>query len=110
MPSNLSRLLETKREQMILVLLENIPKGKRPKTLQFLMKTKTYIVWPTKKNPIAKFKEKSKTKRFDDDVSRSVSVQNNKIENLLEEERKLFWKRLKKALVNANWESDNLSF
>ena len=23
-----------------------IPKEKRPKTLQFLMKTKTYIVWP----------------------------------------------------------------
>ncbi|XP_052873342.1 toll-like receptor 4 [Anopheles cruzii] len=41
------RLLETRREHLILVLLEEIPKIKRPKTLHYLMKTKTYIRWPT---------------------------------------------------------------
>lgn len=41
------RLLETRREQLILIFLGGeIPKSKRPKTLNFLMKTKTYIVWP----------------------------------------------------------------
>lgn len=34
---------------MILVLLEDIPRSKRPTTLHYLMMTKTYIVWP--KNP-----------------------------------------------------------
>ncbi|XP_058170221.1 toll-like receptor 13 [Anopheles ziemanni] len=41
------RLLETRREHLILVILEDIPKIKRPRTLQYLMKTKTYIKWPT---------------------------------------------------------------
>lgn len=40
------RLLETRREQLILILLEDIPRNKRPTTLHYLMKTKTYIVWP----------------------------------------------------------------
>ncbi|XP_063220547.1 toll-like receptor 13 [Bacillus rossius redtenbacheri] len=40
------RLLETKREQLILVLLEDIPRSKRSKMLNYIMKTKTYIVWP----------------------------------------------------------------
>lgn len=40
------RLLETRREQLILILLEDIPRTSRPKTLHYLMKTKTYIVWP----------------------------------------------------------------
>lgn len=41
------RLLETRRDQLILILLEHIPKYKRPKTLQYLMMTKTYIQWPS---------------------------------------------------------------
>lgn len=40
------RLLETRRDELILVLLEDIPKRKCPKTLSYLMKTKTYIKWP----------------------------------------------------------------
>ncbi|EEB09958.1 conserved hypothetical protein [Pediculus humanus corporis] len=42
------RLLETGRDQLILVLLENIPVVKRPKTLRYLMMTKTYLEWPVK--------------------------------------------------------------
>uniref|UniRef100_A0A182P120 TIR domain-containing protein n=1 Tax=Anopheles epiroticus TaxID=199890 RepID=A0A182P120_9DIPT len=42
------RLLETRRDELILVLLEDIPKRKCPKTLSYLLKTKTYIKWPTK--------------------------------------------------------------
>uniref|UniRef100_A0A182Q511 TIR domain-containing protein n=1 Tax=Anopheles farauti TaxID=69004 RepID=A0A182Q511_9DIPT len=42
------RLLETRRDELILVLLEDIPRRKCPKTLSYLLKTKTYIKWPTK--------------------------------------------------------------
>lgn len=35
------------RDRLILILLENIPRAKRPKTLRYLMATKTYIQWPT---------------------------------------------------------------
>ncbi|CAO1320875.1 unnamed protein product [Diamesa tonsa] len=68
------RLIETRRENLILILLEEIPKKKLvPKTLQFLMRTKTYIVWP----------------KSDKD-----------------EHRKIFWKRLKRAIIANNWEPD----
>ncbi|XP_047542564.1 toll-like receptor 13 [Vanessa atalanta] len=40
------RLLETRREDLILILLEEIPRRLRPNTLHYLMLTKTYIVWP----------------------------------------------------------------
>lgn len=40
------RLLETKREELIIILLEDIPKSVRPKMLNYLMLTKTYILWP----------------------------------------------------------------
>ncbi|KAG6454593.1 hypothetical protein O3G_MSEX008775 [Manduca sexta] len=40
------RLLETRREDLTLVLLEEIPRRLRPTTLHYLMLTKTYIVWP----------------------------------------------------------------
>lgn len=40
------RLLETCREELVLVLLEEIPRRKRPKTLHYLMMVKTYIIWP----------------------------------------------------------------
>ncbi|XP_068621875.1 toll-like receptor 13 [Battus philenor] len=40
------RLLETRREDLILVLLEDIPRRLRPNTLHYLMLTNTYIVWP----------------------------------------------------------------
>lgn len=40
---------------MILVLLEDVPKWKRPKTLQYLMRTKTYIMWPDKNKSKSKF-------------------------------------------------------
>ncbi|KAM3955582.1 toll-like receptor 2 type-1 [Aphomia sociella] len=44
------RLLETRREDLILILLEEIPRGVRPTTLHYLMLTKTYIVWPKSTN------------------------------------------------------------
>lgn len=40
------RLLETKKEKLIMVLLEDIPVKKQPKILKYLMRTKTYIKWP----------------------------------------------------------------
>lgn len=46
------RLLETRREELILLFLEEIPRMKRPKTLQYLMKTKTYILWPKKDDDV----------------------------------------------------------
>ncbi|EDV52498.1 toll-like receptor 13 isoform X1 [Drosophila erecta] len=57
------RIFEVSKEHLILVFLEDIPRRKRPKTLQYLMDVKTYIKWPTAK-----------------------------------EERKLFWKRLRRSL------------
>ncbi|KPJ19660.1 Toll-like receptor 13 [Papilio machaon] len=43
------RLLETRREDLILVLLEDIPRRMRPNTLHYLMLTNTYVVWPKEK-------------------------------------------------------------
>ncbi|XP_058464373.1 toll-like receptor 6 isoform X2 [Malaya genurostris] len=96
------RMLETRREQLILVLIEDIPKSKRPKTLHFLMKTKTYIVWPQpvqeKATPISNHnrlvkKSKKSTSRKEKDVQ------------ILNEERKLFWQRLRKAIhAGVVWE------
>ncbi|XP_017080259.1 toll-like receptor 6 isoform X1 [Drosophila eugracilis] len=64
------RIFEVSKEHLILVFLEDIPRRKRPKTLQYLMDVKTYIKWPTGKG----------------DASPKF------------EERKLFWKRLRRSL------------
>lgn len=56
---------------MILVFLEDIPRNKRPKNLQYLMDIKTYIKWPGAKD---------KDFRLQDQT--------------------LFWKRLRRALHN----------
>lgn len=72
-------LLETRRDQLILVLLEDVPKRKRSKTLQYLMRTKTYIKWP-------------------------IVVSNHKTN--LEDEKKLFWKRLKESLADNEWDEE----
>ncbi|XP_062550528.1 toll-like receptor 13 isoform X2 [Armigeres subalbatus] len=61
------RLLETRRDELILVLLEDIPRRKCPKTLRYLMKTKTYIKWPRQQT----------------------------------NDRELFWKRLRGALMST---------
>lgn len=66
------RLLETRREKLIMVLLEDIKKP--PKILKYLMRTKTYIKWP---------------------------------ENGSENERKMFWKRLKRSILADKWELEN---
>ncbi|XP_041970541.1 toll-like receptor 13 [Aricia agestis] len=66
------RLLETRREDLILILLEDIPRRLRPTTLHYLMVTKTYIVWPH-------------SKPNDGDSKKELE--------------KIFWKRLKKSLV-----------
>ncbi|XP_017022730.1 toll-like receptor 1 isoform X1 [Drosophila kikkawai] len=64
------RIFEVSKEHLILVFLEDIPRSKRPKTLQYLMDVKTYIKWPAGKG------DSSPTS----------------------EERKLFWKRLRRSL------------
>jgi hypothetical protein len=68
------RLLETRKEKLILVLLEDIPPKNQPKTLRYLMRTKTYIKWP---------------------------------QNGSNEEKQLFWKRLKKSIISTKWEHEN---
>lgn len=40
------QLLESRRDKLILVFLEDIPVRKQPKILKYLMRTKTYIRWP----------------------------------------------------------------
>uniref|UniRef100_A0A1B0DM30 Uncharacterized protein n=2 Tax=Phlebotomus papatasi TaxID=29031 RepID=A0A1B0DM30_PHLPP len=90
------RLLETCREQLVLILLEDVPKRKRPKTLQFLMRTKTYIRWPTP----SKRRRKEHVKGSDEKEVPDKSLQ---------EERKLFWKRLRRALIAHEWEGDSSS-
>lgn len=67
------RLLETRREKLILVILEDIPVQKQPRTLKYLMRTKTYIKWPV---------------------------------NGTSEEKQVFWKRLKKAIISSKWEQE----
>ncbi|XP_037940181.1 toll-like receptor 4 [Teleopsis dalmanni] len=64
------RIFEVNKEHLILVFLEDIPRNKRPKNLQYLMEVKTYIKWPSL----------SECKQSDS------------------EECKMFWKRLKKSL------------
>lgn len=81
------RMLETQREQLILVLLEDIPTRKRPKTLHYLMKTKTYIKWP---------QGESTTDNHGFRVDK---------EGLhVEEEKKMFWRRLTRALMPYDYD------
>lgn len=68
------RLLETRKEKLIVVLLEDVPLKSQPKTLRYLMRTKTYIKWP---------------------------------ENGSNDEKQLFWKRLKKSIISTKWELEN---
>ncbi|XP_055600158.1 uncharacterized protein LOC129749250 [Uranotaenia lowii] len=100
------RLLETRREQLILVLLEDIPRSKRPKTLHYLMKTKTYIIWPgaTGDDSTKKSKPGSETTK----KQKKLASRREKDAQLLAEERKLFWKRLRKAINDSAtaWEPD----
>lgn len=65
----------------MLILLEDIPKRKRPKTLGYLMKTKTYIKWP-------------------------LARDSSEASHSLQDERKIFWKRLRRSLIETDWESD----
>ncbi|XP_013185473.1 toll-like receptor 6 [Amyelois transitella] len=64
------RLLETRREDLMLILLEDIPRRLRPNTLHYLMLTKTYIVWP---------KEESEQALFWRRLKKSVVTQRNKL-------------------------------
>ncbi|XP_054734695.1 toll-like receptor 3 [Anastrepha obliqua] len=63
------RIFELSKEHLIIVFLEDIPRNKRPKALQYLMEVKTYIKWPGVKGSAIK-----------------------------PEERKYFWKRLQRSL------------
>lgn len=66
-------MFEASKEQLILVFLEDIPRSRRPKTLQYLMEVKTYIKWPASKGD----------------------------KNVKPDDKKLFWKRLKRSLENV---------
>lgn len=68
------RLIETRREKLILVLLEDICNKKQSTTLKYLMKTKTYIKWPA---------------------------------DGTNDQKHLFWKRLKKSIISSNWDNDS---
>ncbi|XP_050098692.1 toll-like receptor 3 [Anopheles aquasalis] len=126
------RLLETRREHLILVLLEEIPKIKRPKTLHYLMKTKTYIRWPTEKTTRESWGAESRpadqrkryswrsipwlgrlgARRINSDttgtaISFSASSSSGST-SALNLERKLFWMRLKKSIHDGiNWEPED---
>ncbi|XP_053685761.1 uncharacterized protein LOC128735295 [Sabethes cyaneus] len=95
------RLLETRREQLILVLLEDIPRVKRSKTLHYLMKTKTYIIWP--KETETEEKQQSKNLSLKNSKKSKASRKEKNAQNLADE-RKLFWKRLREAIdTSADW-------
>ncbi|XP_073838360.1 toll-like receptor 9 [Musca autumnalis] len=64
------RMFDVCRDCLILVFLEEIPRHKRPKNLQYLMDVKTYIKWPGGKS-------------------------NNRSRP---EDYKIFWKRLKRSM------------
>ncbi|XP_053622040.1 toll-like receptor Tollo isoform X2 [Plodia interpunctella] len=64
------RLLETRREDLTLILLEEIPRRLRPNTLHYLMLTKTYIVWPRAEAEQAVFWRR---------LNKSVVTQKNKL-------------------------------
>ncbi|CAB3386400.1 Hypothetical predicted protein [Cloeon dipterum] len=42
------RFIETRKEQLILVLMEELPRNQRPRTLHYLMATRTFLLWNEK--------------------------------------------------------------
>ncbi|KFB37603.1 hypothetical protein ZHAS_00004845 [Anopheles sinensis] len=105
------RLLETRREHLILVMLEDIPKIKRPRTLQYLMKTKTYIKWPTTprgpdSSPGADDEPSGRSVwNFGRNKRKPKAAGKRFTASMLLAERNLFWDRLKQAIHDGiNWE------
>lgn len=68
------RLLETRREDLILILLEDIPRRFRPNTLHYLMLTKTYIVWPKEQSEHTVFWKRVKKSLVTQKVNQSENV------------------------------------
>lgn len=65
------------------------------------MKTNTYIVWP---RPEPEVKPSAKSKRAD---AKKIATRKEKSAQALVEERRLFWKRLRKAITgDVVWEPD----
>lgn len=95
---NIVSLLETRRDQLILILLEDIPRRKRPQTLHYLMRTKTYIKWPTAALPTAGGQEDKKN----GDSTGDVKLLSSRVKL----ERRQFWRRLKRALAENEWEEE----
>lgn len=69
-------------------MLEDIPRIQRPRTLQYLMRTKTYLEWPADK---------------------PAKVKNGKIkfqdQSALDERRKIFWRRMIEAIKEKKWKA-----
>jgi hypothetical protein len=42
------KFIEANKEQLILVMMDDIPKGQRPRTLHYLMATRTFLQWDEK--------------------------------------------------------------
>lgn len=87
----LCRLLETRREQLILILLEDIPRRKRPQTLHYLMRTKTYIKWPAGN---------------DGQPDAATTTNAPPLPQRVQLERRQFWRRLKRVLAHSDWEEE----
>lgn len=46
------KFIEASKEQLILVLMDDIPKGQRPRTLHYLMATRTFLQWDEKTSAV----------------------------------------------------------
>ncbi|XP_065333205.1 toll-like receptor 13 [Cloeon dipterum] len=46
------RFIETRKEQLILVLMEELPRKQRPRTLHYLMATRTFLLWNEKQSEL----------------------------------------------------------
>jgi TIR domain/Leucine rich repeat/Leucine Rich Repeat len=65
------KFIEANKEQLILVMMDDIPKGQRPRTLHYLMATRTFLQWD--ENTSANFWKRLR-RSLQLDKSRPVSI------------------------------------
>ncbi|XP_059468985.1 toll-like receptor 13 [Neocloeon triangulifer] len=46
------RFIEARKEQLILVLMDELPRSQRPRTLHYLMATRTFLLWDEKQSDL----------------------------------------------------------